>query len=1019
MEFFWRLMHCWGDQLGAGARESCRPVKMRNEVQGASSSSSKKKKKNSGSSLGELPILGNLSTSSGRVHNTMSSSRGAAGKCSSSRSLYYADGSEFEGSSSRQDLRRSASALYRTVDCEFEPSSRSSRREEVAVNRSSKNATTLAAGCASSSSVLGSRRISAGWSFGLHHEELPAATGEEELPAEMCRKNKKKKNQEVRHYGKHERPVGEDQRTFDRATWERSSWRQRLQLLQDDDDDDEDSGNYCALKNVHKKNHISQSCRMQEIGDQLVLQSRGSSPPRHGSSSGVEAVVVHRKLRSLGSIVAMGYDEVGFLLPSAADESTNTIATAAAALPESGPGLQQRAGGGGQRRKLAENCCSCKKPRERTTQRCKSNKQLEEAAAIALSGSGELEVMASVAGERDFAISSRRSQLGASFTMQDSGAHGSRAHAGMGYMTSPSPDHSPSHVTTVAVPFNWEEAPGKPKTMQEATVLAMEQIKALKAARSLSRDQGMEASVLFQSAAAGATSMDLGSSSEREPESPSLHLKSRRNSEVDQIRAAVGERSHRYYNQFSMETSLESRSSRSLQQVSQEQETGSGIDLVAAAAAKFLVQETSCYLSPVATPLHDHAFASPGAGAVPFKWEETPGRPKLADAGAAFTKPHISSLQLPPRLAIPAQQRAADICSGSGSSRFSTRDLRAHYYNLTSLHPSSSLSGPLAGFFTPCLMSACSSPPQQQNAAAVLQPVPQSILSSQAGSKSLPRKLSSSSTLAGISNNSIPSGEDQHCVKKTESSNRSAFSAPLVTTSPAGNLQPRRLYSSELCKASHPACIDKVKSTGAGASSVHGLAGATSSSMFAHATAAAAMMINSSSPSSTDQLHAPDSTAVLSQTLSSSSHPSPSLSGYLDALAQTASTVPSATSSPSELHVGSKSSRSQASYLSLEQEELGHVVEPPTISLIKCNNLHPHDAAALEMLSPSVNLMQQQHKRCNDECSSSGKRSKASSSSSSSSSARSTSRWTGPKIRHRVRFIVSSPTVHLLHSSSP
>ncbi len=994
---------------------------MRNEVQGASGSSSKKKKKNSGSSLGELPILGNLSTSSGRVHNTMSSSRGAAGKCSSSRSLYYADGFEFEGSSSRQDLRRSASALYRTVDCEFEPSSRSSRREEVAVNRSSKNATTLAAGCSSSSSVLGSRRISAGWSFGLHREELPAATGEEELPAEMCRKIKKKKSQEVRQYGKHERPVGEDQRTFDRATWERSSWRQRLQLLQDDDDD-QDSGNYSALKNVHKKNHISQSCRMQEIGDQLVLQSRGSSPPRHGSSSGVEAVVVHRKLRSLSSIVAMGYDEVGFLLPSAADESTKTIATAAAALHESGPGLQQRAAGRGERRKLAENCCSCKKPREHTTQRCKSNKKLEEAPAIALSGSGELEVMAFIAGERDFARSSRRSQLGASFTMQDLGAHGSRAHAGMGYMTSPSPDHSPSHVTTVAVPFNWEEAPGKPKTMQEATVLAVEQIKAVKASRSLSRDQGMEASVLFQSAAAGATSMDLGSSSEREPESPGVPLKSRRNSEVDQIRAAVGERSHRYYNQFAMEKSLESRSSRSLQHVSQEQETRSGIDLVAAAAAKFLVQETSCYLSPPATPLHDHAFASPGAGAVPFKWEETPGKPKLADAAAAFMKPHSSSsLQLPPRLAIPVQQRAADTCSGSGSSRFSTRDLRAHYYNLTSLHPSSSLSGPLAGFFTPCLMSACSSPPQQQNAAAVLQPVPRSILSSQAGSKSLPRKLSSSSTLAGISNNSILSGEDQHSVKKAESRNRSAFSAPLVTTSPAGNLQPRRLYSSELCKASHPACIDKVKSTGAGASSVQGLAGATSSSMFEHATAAASMMINSSSPSSTDQLHAPDSTAILSQTLSSSSHPSPSLSGYLDALAQTASTVPSATSSPSELHLGSKSSRSQASYLSLEQEELGHVVEPPTISPIKCNNLQPHDAAALEMLSPGVNLMQQQHKRCNGECSSSGKRSKASSSSSSSSSssARSTSRWTGPKIRHRVRFIVSSPTVHWLHSLSP
>jgi hypothetical protein len=68
--------------------------------------------------------------------------------------------------------------------------------------------------------------------------------------------------------------------------------------------------------------------------------------------------------------------------------------------------------------------------------------------------------------------------------------------------------------------------------------------------------------------------------------------------------------------------------------------------------AKFLVQKTSCYLSPLATPFHDHAFVSPCVGVVPFKWEETLGKLKLEDAVATFMKPHNSSLQLLLHLSI-------------------------------------------------------------------------------------------------------------------------------------------------------------------------------------------------------------------------------------------------------------------------------------------------------------------------------------------------------------------------------
>jgi len=474
------------------------------------------------------------------------------------------------------------------------------------------------------------------------------------------------------------------------------------------------------------------------------------------------------------------------------------------------------------------------------------------------------------------------------------------------YMT---PATSCEQDRSAAVPFKWEDAPGKPKTTTTQKA---------KARCRLSREQSFEfnsfmeeGEIVLSRSATTATATVLttdqqGSDSSRQ-ESGSCELKSSR-SLRDQTRAAVGERSHRYYGDQVAAAAAEAvhRREKSLQE---KETTTHIIDLVAPAAAKFLVQETSCYLSPVATPLHHRAsFASPGA--VPFKWEETPGKPK-ADAEEASSKPH-SLLQLPPRLAIPQQQRASDIGSSSSSSFFSARDLRAHY-----LPNYSSLSGPLVGFFSPCLTSACNAqarPRQHAVHHSSFSPSSSSSSSSSSyklGSKSLPRKLSPSSS---------PPPVNSPALRK-----RSAFSAPLASSSsPTGGLQPRICYSSEeLLKAaaassssSHPR---KNNVVGAG-----GRAGGGHAEAPSPPPAAGTVMMNSSSSTPSSSIfHDRPEAESLSQT--SGSNPASSSGYFLDALTRPTSCCTLSGASSSSLHVRTKSSSSsssssQASYESVEQE---------------------------------------------------------------------------------------------------
>ncbi|KAG0566330.1 hypothetical protein KC19_7G055300 [Ceratodon purpureus] len=180
------------------------------------------------------------------------------------------------------------------------------------------------------------------------------------------------------------------------------------------------------------------------------------------------------------------------------------------------------------------------------------------------------------------------------------------------------------------------------------------------------------------------------------------------------------------------------------------------IDLVAPAAAKFLVETSD---SPLYTGAK-HYNASPPAVAVPFKWEDAPGRAKLE---TATRKPN--TLQLPPRLAVPLQ-RTGDSFS---------RDLRV-----------SVVSHPLAGFF-PCMTASSPSRPQQHDP---------TWLHHQRASKGMQPKQSH----PHHGQETLPKSGDR-CTNARKLNK--SFSQPLASTGQSQNPKPRRLFSSEL-KSSHP-----------------------------------------------------------------------------------------------------------------------------------------------------------------------------------------------------------------------
>ncbi len=877
----------------------------------------------------DMPLLGgNLSSSSSSAAAGSSVIDGAQiiscrGKCSSSLSLYRAakaaagaghDHQFFDASSSRHDVRRSASVSYRTVyPRELQPPPPRSVRHVD--RRFREHATTASSSCSGSDTTLSFRvegvrgltRI-VGWPLAaaaMYSELAAAGSAEEE---EIC-------TTKGENHAEAEEEVEEEEEYND------GTERQRFQRLQDLGV----AGNYQVRKKLVHMTNLSQSCRMVEPARDQFQWRKASA--RYGSEG---AAVVHGKLRTLSSRATMGsycnensvrscelvFDEMNGgsfeLLQSHADHESSTLALS--------PPARFKRSGGGTHRKKTETSTHCKKrvdhePEESRTAAAANKLGEEEEDRV----SSEREITTTVASPRDHrdfpARSSTisKSQLGAVFATEGGAC--------------PSPESC--FPSLAAVPFNWEESPGKPKMKMSAAAATH------------------RSDAHFRSAATRATrnKQEIGSSSRRmELESScgsaaaAAALKTRRSSgEQQRPAAAVGERSHRYYDQTGMESkSLESiatgaRSSRFL--VSQE----THIDLVAPASSKFLTHETTSYLSPFATPPH-YAFSSPLS--VPFKWEETPGKPK-ADAAASTP----NDLQLPPRLAarvvsadVPQQQTrtAAPAIDDSGGG-----ELRAQYCLTSSQR---SLSGTLvAFFFSPCLTGACSRPcspaPRPRQQAVAIPLLRHSSWSSKVSKSLRPKRIqlwsprSSSSSVsrsrrhcrssAGSSPNCQEDQSPQiikqpevvyeisHLSKMKYNHSRSApatFSASRHCSKPAQKscLQTTSL---QLKQESQPWTKSHKKAVLLNSGGVSSHKGEAHGHTHHHAGVGPMM---SSSPTST--LHGPEP-----ESLSQTSASNLSLSGYLDALTLPESSTEA--SCPPSSHASFKSLEQQQQHQQEEEEE--------------------------------------------------------------------------------------------------
>lgn len=257
-------------------------------------------------------------------------------------------------------------------------------------------------------------------------------------------------------------------------------------------------------------------------------------------------------------------------------------------------------------------------------------------------------------------------------------------------INSPSPDHNLS--VPAAIPFKWEEEPGKPKTIAGAAHRAL--------ARRLPRE-GIEVSNCIE-IIAGSQKDDCKPSTDEAESGNSrkgTHASARMLSDTGNGDPIGRSGSHRYYSRASLSRHYRDgslgRSSRSYST----QEKEAHIDLDASAAAKFLVE---AFESPSRSPiLHG---SSPTNFSVPFKWEHTPGKAKVETIARS-----TNLLQLPPRLAVPS------------------------YRSVTSLSRGLRASHPLSVFFAPC-MTASSPVHGKQSDRALVQ---------YTSSKSLPPKVPS------------------------------------------------------------------------------------------------------------------------------------------------------------------------------------------------------------------------------------------------------------------------------------
>ncbi len=251
----------------------------------------------------DMPLLGgNLSSSSSSAAAGSSVIDGAQiiscrGKCSSSLSLYRAakaaagaghDHQFFDASSSRHDVRRSASVSYRTVyPRELQPPPPRSVRHVD--RRFREHATTASSSWSGSDTTLSFRvegvrgltRI-VGWPLAaaaMYSELAAAGSAEEE---EIC--TTKGENH------------AEAEEVEEEEEYNDGTERQRFQRLQDLGV----AGNYQVRKKLVHMTNLSQSCRMVEPARDQFQWRKASA--RYGSEG---AAVVHGRLRTLSSRATM------------------------------------------------------------------------------------------------------------------------------------------------------------------------------------------------------------------------------------------------------------------------------------------------------------------------------------------------------------------------------------------------------------------------------------------------------------------------------------------------------------------------------------------------------------------------------------------------------------------------------------------------------------------------------------------------------------------------------------------
>ena len=320
-------------------------------------------------------------------------------------------------------------------------------------------------------------------------------------------------------------------------------------------------------------------------------------------------------------------------------------------------------------------------------------------------------------------------------------------------INSPSPDHDLS--VSAAIPFKWEEEPGKPKTIAAAAPYAQ--------ARRLSRDR-IEVSNCIEMKSA--SQKDNFKPSTGEVESGNYgkgsEASTQSSSDIGNGDPVGRSGSYRYYGRaYLSKHSTEGSLGRSSRRYSI-QEKEAHIDLDASAASKFLVET---FESPSRSP--GLLGSSPTNFAVPFKWEATPGRAKVK---TTIRSPNL--LQLPPRLAVQSYPSAESF----------SRELRASHL--------------FSGFFAPCITA--SSPYHRKQS--------DHVLVEYTSSKSLPPKVPKRRKRHGFVGrcSSTPQEGCQIRVSKSvddKASNHGSSKAPLIdhlSTTSLPVLKPRRLSVSEL-----------------------------------------------------------------------------------------------------------------------------------------------------------------------------------------------------------------------------